>query len=110
MAAASCLTKNSGSQRRRLAKHIRQVIDVVLEVARDVYAEVAKDSPGTARSAAAGFPEPVMQVAFSRRTFGILPMRNPVIAEQQKIADTFKEHRLIPAAINVLDAMRKPGF
>jgi len=88
-----------------------QMIDVVLGAARDVYAEAAKDIPGTARtfSAAAGFPEPVMQVALSRRTFGILPMSNPVIAEQQKIADTFKELGLVPAAINVSDAVRKPG-
>ena len=86
-----------------------QVIEVVLGAARDVYAEAAKDIPGTAKtfSAAAGFPEPVMEVALSRRTFGILPMSNPVIAEQQKIADTFKELGLILAAINVSDAVRR---
>jgi sulfonate transport system substrate-binding protein len=85
----------------------------VLGAARDVYTEAAKDIPGTAKtfSAAAGFPEPVIEVALSRRpfSFGILPMSNPVIAEQQKIADTFKELGLIPAAINVSDAVRKPG-
>jgi sulfonate transport system substrate-binding protein len=86
-----------------------QMIDVVLGAARDVYAEAAKDMRGTAKtfSAAAGFPEPVMEVALSRRTFGILPISSPVIAEQQKIADTFKDLGLIPAAINVSDAVRR---
>jgi sulfonate transport system substrate-binding protein len=86
-----------------------QMIDVVLGAARDVYAEAAKDMRGTAKtfSAAAGFPEPVMEVALSRRTLGILPISGPVIAEQQKIADTFKDLGLIPAAINVSDAVRR---
>lgn len=44
-----------------------QIIDVVLGAARDVYAEAAKDIRGTAKtfSVAAGFPEPVMEVALS---------------------------------------------
>src|SRR5215204_6196692 len=89
-----------------------QMVDVVLGAARDVYAEAAKDIPGTVKtfSAAAGFPEPVMEVALSRRSFGILPISSSVIAEQQRIADTFKELGLIPATINVSDAVRKPGF
>jgi sulfonate transport system substrate-binding protein len=86
-----------------------QIIDVVLGAARDVYAEAAKDIRGTAKtfSAAAGFPESVMEVALSRRGFGVQPMSDQVIAEQQKIADTFKELGLIPAAINVSDAVRR---
>ena len=88
-----------------------QVIEVVLAAARDVWAEAARDIPATSKtfSAAAGFPEPVMELALSRRTFGILPMSNSVIAEQQRIADALKELGLIPAAINVSDAVLKPG-
>jgi sulfonate transport system substrate-binding protein len=88
-----------------------QVIDVVFGAVRDIFAQAAKDIPGTAKtfSAAAGFPESVMEVALSHRGFDVHPMSNEVIAEQQKIADTFKEIGLIPAAINVSDAVRKPG-
>jgi sulfonate transport system substrate-binding protein len=88
-----------------------QVIDLVLGAARDLYDEVAKDIPGTAKtfSAAAGLPVPVIEVALSRRGFGVQPISNLVIAEQQKIADTFKELGLIPTAIKVSDAVRKPG-
>ena len=88
-----------------------QLIDLVFGATRDVFAQAAKDIPGTAKtfSAAAGFPEPVMEVALSRRSFGILPISSPVIAEQQRIADTFKEIGLIPATITVSDAVHKSG-
>jgi len=36
-------------------------------------------------------------------------MSNEVIAEQQRIADTFKELGLIAAAIKVSDAVHKSG-
>ncbi len=87
-----------------------QVIEVVLRAARDAYADAAKDIPGTAKafSAATGFPPQVMEVALSRRGFGVQPMTPDVIAEQQKIADTFKALGLIPTAIQVADVVRKP--
>ena len=86
------------------------VIDVVLGAARDVYAEVAKDIPGTAKglSTPTGFPAPVIEVSLRRRGFGVQQMSAQVIAEQQKIADTFKDLGLIPAEIKVSDAVRKP--
>lgn len=57
-----------------------EIIDVVLGAARDVYAEAAKDIRGTAKifSASAGFPERVMELALSHRTFGILPISSSV--------------------------------
>jgi sulfonate transport system substrate-binding protein len=87
-----------------------QVIEVVLSAARDAYAEASKDIPGTAKtfSAATGFPLPVIEIALSHRGFGVEPMSSQVIAEQQKIANTFRTLGLIPAAINVADAVRKP--
>ena len=96
---------------RQFAEAHPHVIEVVLAAARDVYAEVVKDIPGTAKtfSAAAGFPASVLEVAFSRRSFGVQPISDQVIAEQQKIADTFKDLGLIPAALKVSDAVRKPG-
>jgi sulfonate transport system substrate-binding protein len=50
-----------------------------------------------------------MKVALSRRTFGILPITDAVIADQQRIADTFKQLGLIPATIKVSDAVLKPS-
>ena len=92
------------------AKAHPKVIDVVLSAARDVYSEAVKDMPGTAKtfSVAAGFPVPVMDVALSRRGFGVETMSDQVVADQQKIADTFKALGLIPIAINVSDVVRRP--
>jgi sulfonate transport system substrate-binding protein len=88
-----------------------QMIDVVLEATRGAFAQAAKDIPGTAKtfSAAAGFPITVLEVTLSHRGFDVQPISNDVIAEQQKIADTFRDLGLIPAAIKVLDAVHKPA-
>jgi sulfonate transport system substrate-binding protein len=96
---------------REFAEAHPHVIELVLGAARDIFTEVVKDIPRTAKtfSAAAGFPASVLEVALSRMGFGVLPMSNQVIAEQQKIADTFKDLGLIPAGINISDAVRKPG-
>jgi sulfonate transport system substrate-binding protein len=87
-----------------------QIIDVVLGATRDIFAQASKDIPGTAKtfSAASGFPVSVMEVVLSHRGFDVHPMSNDVIAEQQRIADTFKTLGLIPASINVSDVVRKP--
>jgi sulfonate transport system substrate-binding protein len=86
-----------------------QLIDVVLGALRDAYAGVAKDIPYLAKmfSAEVGFPVSVMELALSRRGSALKPVSDQVIAEQQKIADTFKDLGLIPAAINVSDAVRR---
>jgi sulfonate transport system substrate-binding protein len=88
-----------------------QIIDVVLRATRDVFAQAAKDIPGTAKtfSAAAGFPVTVMEAALSHRGFDVHLMNDRVIAEQQLIADAFKALGLFPAAIKVSDAVRKSG-
>jgi len=88
-----------------------QVIDVVLGATRDVFAQAAKDISGTARtfSAAAGFPVTVLEATLSHRGFDVQPINSEVVAEQQRIADTFKELGLIPVAIKVSDAVRKSG-
>jgi sulfonate transport system substrate-binding protein len=61
-----------------------QMVDVVLGATRDVFAQAAKDIPGTAKtfSAAAGFPVTVLEATLSHRGFDVHPMSNEVIAEQ----------------------------
>jgi sulfonate transport system substrate-binding protein len=88
-----------------------QVVDVVLDAVRERYGEVVKDLSGTAKifSAVSGLLVPVLETAISRRSFGVQPISASVIAEQQKIADTFRSLGLIPAAINVSDVVRKPS-
>jgi sulfonate transport system substrate-binding protein len=87
-----------------------QLINVVLGATRDIFAQAAKDIPGTAKtfSAITGFSESVMETVLSHRGFDVHPMSQEAIAEQQRIADTFKSLGLIPVAINVSDAVHKP--
>ena len=48
---------------------------------------------------AIGIPAPVLEVALKRQAYGVKPLTDGVIAEQQKIADTFLELGLIPKPI-----------
>ncbi len=87
------------------------LIDLVLGATRDVFAQAAKDIPGTAKifSAAAGFPVAVLEVTLSHRGYDVRPISRDVIDQQQRIADTFKDIGLIPATITVFDAVFKSG-
>jgi sulfonate transport system substrate-binding protein len=55
-----------------------------------------------------GIPAPVLEVAVGRQAYGIKPIDADVVAKQQKIADTFFELGLIPKAIKIADAVKKP--
>lgn len=59
-------------------------------------------------SPALGIPVDVLEVAVQRRSYGVKPITPEVVAAQQKIADTFFELGLIPAAISIADAVKKP--
>jgi sulfonate transport system substrate-binding protein len=52
-----------------------------------------------------GLDPAITEVAANRFAYGIVPITPQVAAEQQKIADSFHELRLIPKAIKVADAL-----
>jgi sulfonate transport system substrate-binding protein len=54
-----------------------------------------------------GIDIPSLELASGRRDYGVLPIDDKVIAEQQQIADTFLQVGLIPKAIQVKDAVLK---
>jgi sulfonate transport system substrate-binding protein len=60
-------------------------------------------------SASVGLPLPVVELALSRQTYGIVPINDKVIAAQQDIADTFVALGLLPKKINVSEAVWKAG-
>lgn len=47
----------------------------------------------------------VLKLATERRSYGVVPVTPEVVAEQQKLADTFYQLKLIPAPIAVKDAV-----
>lgn len=51
-----------------------------------------------------GLPRPVVDAVVARQQFGTSPITKAILAEQQKIADTFFDLKLIPKRIHVLEA------
>jgi sulfonate transport system substrate-binding protein len=55
-----------------------------------------------------GLDEPTTALAVSRYSYGVQPVSAKVVAEQQKIADTFHQLKLIPKPIQIRDAIWEP--
>ena len=68
------------------------------------------NQPEAARMLAAsmGLPEPVVARALGRMGYGVRSLNDEVVADQQRIADTFHALKLIPQRINVAEAVWKP--
>jgi sulfonate transport system substrate-binding protein len=49
----------------------------------------------------------VQKITFSRKSFGVAPINDQVIADQQAVADTFLKLGLLPNTPTVADAVMK---
>src|SRR3981189_3511947 len=58
---------------------------------------------------AIGLPVPVVETALKRQAYGIKPITDSVIADQQQGADTFFALGLLPKQVKISDAARRPG-
>src|SRR5207237_1110073 len=56
-----------------------------------------------------GLPLDVVETSLQRYEFGVTPLSDAVIADQQRIADTFHELKLIPKPVSVQEATWKAG-
>ncbi|MHC2433030.1 sulfonate ABC transporter substrate-binding protein [Bradyrhizobium sp. USDA 4451] len=56
-----------------------------------------------------GLSVPVVEVALKRQAYGIKPLTDNVIADQQQVADTFFALGLIPKQIKISDVAWRPG-
>ena len=54
-----------------------------------------------------GIPAPVLKTALDRMGYGVRPIDDAVVAEQQRIADTFHGLGLLPKPVSVKDAVWK---
>jgi sulfonate transport system substrate-binding protein len=52
---------------------------------------------------------PVVEVALKRQAYGIKPITDSVISDQQQVADTFFALGLLPKQIKISDVARRPG-
>ncbi len=86
---------------------VRAIITALDEVNQWVSADIPRAA--TQLAPETGIPAPVLEVALRRQSFGIRPLGEAVVAEQQRIADVFHGLGLLPRAIRVADAVRSVG-
>jgi len=88
-----------------------KVVEALIAELSEVDKWVQADPKGAAAqlSASVGLPVPVVELALSRQSYGIVPINDKVIAAQQDIADTFVALGVLPKKINVSEAVWKAG-
>ncbi len=77
---------------------IRQINDV------DTWASKNKTAAAAELSTVLGLDKSITELYLNRSEFGVAPVNSAILAEQQKIADTFFELKLIPKKLNLLHA------
>jgi sulfonate transport system substrate-binding protein len=82
------------------------VVAVALEelAAVDQWAKTNRKDAAAALQPQIGLDQATLELALSRNGYGVTPVSDAVLAEQQRIADTFYDLKLIPKHINVRDA------
>jgi sulfonate transport system substrate-binding protein len=88
-----------------------KIVDLVLAQLNEVDDWAKGDIHAVAEqlAPAIGLPVAVVEVALKRQAYGIKPITDGVVADQQQVADTFFALGLIPKAITVSEVARKPG-
>lgn len=84
------------------AEVLRIVLDELVKV--DEWSAKNLKEVASILSSQVGLPADVVELAANRYSYGVSPVSDAVLAEQQKIADVFAELKLIPKKINVRDA------
>ena len=70
----------------------------------DTWASKNKDAAAAELSAVLGLDKSITDLYLSRARFGTAPVTREILAEQQAIADTFFDLKLIPKKLNLLHA------
>src|ERR1700691_3318299 len=82
------------------------VVAIVLDEvgAVDAWAKTNPKEAAAALSPQIGLDQATVELALSRGGYGVKPVDDAVLAEQQRIADSFYDLKLIPKHINIRDA------
>jgi sulfonate transport system substrate-binding protein len=88
-----------------------KVVDLVLAQLSEVDDWATGDIHAVAEqlAPAIGLSVGVVEVALKRQSYGIKPITEGVIADQQQVADSFFALGLLPKQIKIFDAARRPG-
>jgi sulfonate transport system substrate-binding protein len=97
--------------RKAFAEADPQIVDAVIDAVADVDRWAKDNAVAVAAqlSAGIGIPAPVLEIALKRQTYGIKPLDEDTVAEQQRIADTFYGLGLLPKPIVVSTIVRRTG-
>jgi sulfonate transport system substrate-binding protein len=88
-----------------------KIVDLVLAALSEVDDWAKNDIHAVAEqlAPAVGLPVPVVEVALQRQSYGIKPITQSVVADQQRVADSFFALGLLPKQIRISDVARRPG-
>jgi sulfonate transport system substrate-binding protein len=92
----------SRSYATKRADVVAMVIDELAKV--DEWAKTNPKDAAAALQPQIGLDQATLELALSRGGYGVTPVSDGVLAEQQRIADTFYDLKLIPKHINIRDA------
>ncbi|TNJ62509.1 sulfonate ABC transporter substrate-binding protein [Paenibacillus hemerocallicola] len=94
---------------RSFAESNRKAVDVILKQLEisDKWAKDNQEAVAKLLAPGLGLDVPSLKQALSHRGYGILPIDDKIIAEQQKVADAFFALKLIPNNIDVSKAVLK---
>lgn len=70
----------------------------------DIWASKNKSAAAAELSTVLGLDKGITELYLNRSSFGTAPVNSAILAEQQKIADTFFDLKLIPKKLNLLHA------
>lgn len=71
----------------------------------EAWAQAHPDEVASLLAPQLGVPVPVLRLATGRRSYGVVPIDAGIVAEQQRMAGTFRKLGLIPRAITVQGAV-----
>lgn len=94
---------------RKLAEEHPEIVDLLLEEigSIDAWTEANIPEAASALSKEIGLSEEAVALALSRMGYGVRPIDETALAEQQRVADTFFANGLIAKAIDVKEAVAR---
>ena len=108
LADATGLAKNRGYYftSREFATHNTDVLKIAIEEVNNIDTWVSKNKQAAAveLSQVLGLDKSITEVYVGRAAYGTAPVTQAILEEQQSIADTFFELKLIPKKLNLLHA------
>ncbi len=91
---------------RDYASHNTDVLKIAIRQINDIDTWASKNKGAAAKelSQVLGLDYAITELYLNRSDFGTAPVNSAILAEQQKIADTFFDLKLIPKKLNLLHA------